>query len=174
MATSQPFSAALRGLLFGASLAIATGCGGGSTTAPPAAAGQPDSEPVAAGVVSADILAREPVANRSKVKHILIGWKDKADAYGGGIDPRAKDRTQAQAEAIITDLMGKLRGGAAFEALMVDFSEDRVSAQSGNAFEVTPDAGLVLEFRQLGLRLELNEIGVVESQFGYHIVKRVF
>jgi parvulin-like peptidyl-prolyl isomerase len=31
----------------------------------------------------------------------------------------------------------------------------------------------VIEFRQLGLRLKVGEIGVVESDFGFHIIKRV-
>ena len=52
-------------------------------------------EPVAQGsdVISADILAREPVANQSQVKHILIGWKDLESAS----DPRAAKRTKIKA-----------------------------------------------------------------------------
>jgi hypothetical protein len=38
---------------------------------------------------------------------------------------------------------------------------------------VTPDASLVIEFKQLGLRLQLGEVGVVESDYGFHIMKRV-
>jgi parvulin-like peptidyl-prolyl isomerase len=52
-------------------------------------------------------------------------------------------------------------------------SEDPGSADSGEAYDVAPDAQLVIEFRQLGLRLDVNEVGVVESDFGYHIIKRV-
>ncbi len=37
---------------------------------------QPDPKPQTSPVVTADIMAREPVANNAKVKHILIGWKD--------------------------------------------------------------------------------------------------
>ena len=36
--------------------------------------------PVASEVVSADILAREPVSNKVQVKHILVGWKELAEA----------------------------------------------------------------------------------------------
>jgi parvulin-like peptidyl-prolyl isomerase len=38
---------------------------------------------------------------------------------------------------------------------------------------VRPDAQLVIEFRQLALRLRVGEIGVVESDFGFHIIKRI-
>jgi hypothetical protein len=38
---------------------------------------------------------------------------------------------------------------------------------------VSPDASLVIEFKQLGLRLHMNEFGVVQSEFGFHIMKRV-
>ena len=55
---------------------------------------------------------------------------------------------------------------------MKENSEDLGSAASGRAFTVTPDAQLVIEFRQLSLRLKLDEVGVVQSDFGFHIIKR--
>lgn len=124
-------------------------------------------------VISADILAREPVANRTMVKHILIGWRDKANAYGGSIDPRAANRTKQQAEAQVEAILEKLRAGGDFDALMTEYSEDKGSAASGRPFEVSPDAHLVIEFRQLGLRLQVGEVGVTESDFGFHVIKRL-
>jgi parvulin-like peptidyl-prolyl isomerase len=41
------------------------------------------------------------------------------------------------------------------------------------AFTVTPDAQLVIEFRQLALRLHPGEMGVVQSDYGFHIIKRL-
>ena len=38
--------------------------------------------------------------------------------------------------------------------------------------EVTPSAGLVQPFKDLGLRLNLGEVGAVKTQFGIHIMKR--
>ena len=128
----------------------------------------PDPTPQVSPVVSSDILAREPVANLAKVKHILIGWKD-LDTH----DPRADNRTKAQAEAIVKKLMDQLEAGADFDQLMKQSSEDPGSASSGTAFEVSPDAQLVIEFKQLGLRLHVGEIGVVQSDYGFHIMKRV-
>jgi peptidyl-prolyl cis-trans isomerase D len=161
-----------RVFLLGPALAAVMACGGSpppATEPAPASAGAP----AEATVVSTDILAREPVSNRTQVKHILISFKDKAEAFHGELDPRAAPRSRADAEAVVRDLMAKLAAGEDFDALMQANSEDTGSAASGRPFTVTPDAGLVIEFRQLGLRLAVCEVGVVESDFGFHIMKRV-
>ena len=120
-------------------------------------------------VVTWDILEREPVANNAEVKHILISWKDITD---GPNDPRAAARTKEQAEAEVKDLLAKARGGASFEELMKEHSEDQGSAISGQSYQASPDAGLVIEFKQLSLRLNPGEVGVCQTDFGYHIIKR--
>lgn len=129
--------------------------------------------PVAASpVVSTDILAREPLANMVMVKHILVGWAELADAYQGHQDKRSAGRTKAQAEVLVTELMEKLKLGGDFESLMQANSEDVGSSASNRPIKVTPDAGLVIEFRQLSLRLHPQEYGVCQSDFGFHIIKR--
>lgn len=133
---------------------------------------QPDPTPQTSSVVSADIMAREPVANTSVVKHILISWKDLSDTYSGHMDSRAAKRTKADAEKAVQGILVQLKNGVEFEQLMKLASEDPGSAQTGRSYNVAPDAQLVIEFRQIGLRLKVGEIGVVESEFGFHIVKR--
>jgi peptidyl-prolyl cis-trans isomerase D len=128
----------------------------------------PDPTPQASDVVSGDILAREPVANAAKVEHILISWKDI-----GGADPRAAKRTKKDAEDQVRSLVKQIAAGASFEALMKEWSEDPGSASSGRAYDVAPDAQLVIEFKQLGLRLNVGEVGVVQSDYGFHIMKRI-
>ncbi len=124
-------------------------------------------------VVSQTILDREPIANTAQVKHILISWKDLAESFGGRQDKRASARTKADAEAEVNSLLGQIQAGGDFDPIMKAHSEDLGSAASGRPFKVTPDAQLVIEFRQLSLRLDVNEIGVCESDFGFHIIKRV-
>jgi hypothetical protein len=128
----------------------------------------PEAAPVTSSVVSADILAREPITNHSKVKHILIGWKDLEMK-----DARATKRTKPEAEVQVRTVLDQINGGADFEAMMKQFSEDPGSARDGRSYPVSPDAQLVIEFKQLGLRLKVGEVGVVESDFGFHIMKRV-
>lgn len=124
-------------------------------------------------VVSAEILQREPLANKADVKHILVSWKDLADSFSGHQDPRGAKRTKAEAETVVKSLIGQLRAGGDFVALMKANSEDVGSAAQDKVFTVTPDAQLVIEFRQLSLRLKVDEIGVCQSDFGFHIIKRL-
>jgi len=156
------------------SISVLAGCPGskaGPTIDHPAPSA--DLAPQVSAVVSADILAREPVANTATVKHILISWADLADAFQGHLDSRAAKRTKADAEAVIRALVKQLADGADFDTLMKASSEDTGSAMSGHEFTVTPDAQLVIEFRQLSLRLRPGEFGVCQSDFGFHIIKRI-
>jgi hypothetical protein len=123
-------------------------------------------------VISWEILDREPVANEVKVHHILIGWRDLEDAYGGRMHPNAKQRTRSDAEAEVKSLLGQLQGGADFNTLMRAHSEDTGSAASDTPIIVTPEPPLAIEFRQLSLRLAVGEIGVCQTEFGFHIIKR--
>ena len=124
-------------------------------------------------IQSNDILARDAVTKKSKVKHILVSWKDLASAFDGHLDPRAEKRTRAEADALATKLLERVRAGEAIEPLMAEFSEDPGSNQSGDAYDVSPEAQFVFEFKRMGLRLNVGETGLVLSQFGWHIMKRV-
>jgi peptidylprolyl isomerase/peptidyl-prolyl cis-trans isomerase D len=124
-------------------------------------------------IQSNDILARDAVTKTSKVKHILISWKDLAANFGGHQDPRAGKRTRAEADELATKLLARVRAGEAIEPLMIEFSEDQGSNQTGDAYDVSAEAQLVFEFRRMGLRLNVGETGLVLTQFGWHIMKRV-
>lgn len=130
-------------------------------TPPPPPPPAPDS------LDSTDILKREPVTQKGKVKHILLNWKD-----NNPDDPRAKARDRATLEKLVKDTVAKLKKGEKIEPLMKSLSEDPGSAASGEAYDVTPDAGLVEPFKNLSLRLKVNEVGVVKTQFGIHIIQR--
>ena len=122
-------------------------------------------------VESADILSREPVADTAQIKHILIGWNQSGN--DGRQDKRASARSKKDAQDLIRNLVGQIKGGADFDALMKQYSEDPGSASTARAYTVSPDAQLVIEFKQLGLRLKIGEVGVVQSEYGFHIMKRV-
>jgi hypothetical protein len=145
-------------------------CGPGSKGGPTLNnhVGAPEVTPQSSRVVSADILAREPLANHVQIKHILIGWKD-SDAH----DPRAEKRTKGDAEVEVQRLLDQLHTGTDFDELMKASSEDPGSASTARAYPVSPDASLAIEFKQLGLRLRIGEVGVVETDFGFHIMKRI-
>ncbi len=122
---------------------------------------------------SADILARTEAAPKAKVQHVLISFKEKAEIYAGrgGQDPRATARTQADARKLVADLAKKGASGD-FVKLMKEFSEDPGSSKSGEAYDIAPDAPMVPGFLKLGLRLKVGEVGIVLTEFGYHVMKR--
>jgi parvulin-like peptidyl-prolyl isomerase len=156
-----------------ATAACGPGSPGGPTMNSKMGGGNDLGPPPPSSVVSQDILAREPIANTAQAKHILIAWKDLEETYQGHMDPRAAKRSKADAETAVKQVLEQLKGGADFDAMMKQYSEDPGSASTGHPYKVTPDAGLVIEFRQLTLRLHVNEIGVCQSDYGFHIIKRV-
>jgi hypothetical protein len=168
----RPALAALALALAAAPLGLLAACGPTGMSGP-TISGRMNPEAPPSTVVSSDILEREPRSNHTKVKHILIGWADLADNYRGDVDPRAAARSKRDAEDEVRRLRKQLDAGADFDAVMKEHSEDKGSAADARAYDVSPDAGLVIEFRQLGLRLDVGEIGVVESSYGFHIIKRV-
>jgi parvulin-like peptidyl-prolyl isomerase len=117
---------------------------------------------------SKDILARTETAPKVKVKHVLLGW---AETHGQ--DPRGAKRTRAELEKLVHDTVDKLNKGAKIEDVMKELSEDPGSAKSGEGYDVAADSKFVPPFKNLSLRLKLNEVGVVKSDYGMHIIKRV-
>lgn len=117
---------------------------------------------------SKDILARTETTPSVKVKHILLGW---ADAHAE--DPRGVKRTRPELEKLVAETVKKLTSGGKIEDLMKELSEDPGSAKDGKDYPVTADAQYVPSFKNLSLRLKLNEVGVVKSPYGMHIIKRV-
>jgi peptidyl-prolyl cis-trans isomerase D len=115
------------------------------------------------------VLKRQPDAIAVKVRHILVGW---AEVNAG--DPRAKARTRAQLDKLVPEILAKLKKGEAFEALMAAHSEDTPElVKKGHIYDVAPDSGLALPFINLSIRLKVGEVGVVRTDFGMHIVKRI-
>jgi peptidyl-prolyl cis-trans isomerase D len=151
--------------------ALLAACGPGSKGGPAMnnRMGGPGPTGQGSDVASGDILAREPVANEAQVKHILIAWKDLESAN----DPRAQKRSKSDAETQVKSLLTQIKAGADFDMLMKAHSEDPGSASNARAYPVSPDAQLVIEFKQLSLRLNVTEVGVVQSDFGFHIIKRI-
>lgn len=99
---------------------------------------------------SNDILARQGTASQVSVKHILV-----------------------EEDELAKELLGRVRSGEPIEPLMMQYSKDPGSAKSGGSYDVTADSRYVPEFKDLALRLEVGEAGLVLSTYGWHIMKRV-
>lgn len=124
--------------------------------------------------VTEEVIERYAATEHAVVRHILISWGEKAPAYSfrGGQDPRGEVRSREEANRLVHALIARFNKGIEFEVLMKDFSEDRGSAATGRAYTATPTASLTAPFRDMALRLNPGETGVVETDFGYHIMLR--
>jgi parvulin-like peptidyl-prolyl cis-trans isomerase-like protein/caspase domain-containing protein len=127
---------------------------------------------------SADVLAREPEARSAFIQQMMIGWKDTMLAKSGSGAPRANDRTKADADKLVKEVMDKARAANADMAKLIKQYSDDPTAQDGSprVDEVTADMALnelFDRFKKLALRLKVGEVGVVKSALGWHVVKRV-
>jgi parvulin-like peptidyl-prolyl isomerase len=122
---------------------------------------------------SKDILARSETSPSVQVKHVLIGWKDLSAAYRGQMDPRAAKRTNDEAVKLAQDTLAKLEADPKqLDKLVTDLSEDPGS-KGGDPYEVKADTAFVPEFKNLALRLKINEAGIVKTNYGYHVIMRI-
>ncbi len=133
----------------------------------------PSPPPQTTDLDSVDILARDEGTSPVDVKHVLVGWSELAESYRGQLDPRAAKRTQADAAKLVEEVAAKLRANpASLDALIEAHSEDPGSL-SKEPYSVASDSPFVPEFKKLALRLQLNEVGIIKTTFGYHVMVRV-
>ncbi|BEH08701.1 MULTISPECIES: peptidylprolyl isomerase [Geobacter] len=96
------------------------------------------------------------------VRHIFIGIADAADS-------QAKTAARSKAEGVLE----RLKKGEDFAAVAAEASEDTESAKEGGLLgAITPGQTNSEEFEKAVFALKAGEMsGLVESPFGYHIVK---
>src|SRR3954467_8045118 len=127
-------------------------------------------------VESGSVLGRNTQTELSEVQHVLLGWSSLESSYRNmklPLDTRAQNRTQADAEKLASQLLARCSAGDPFEPMMQQYSEDPGSAPNGMVYTVKPDSRMAQGFVDLALRLRPGECGIVKTQFGLHVVKRV-
>jgi parvulin-like peptidyl-prolyl isomerase len=138
--------------------------------------------------ISDEEIAKEYDANKqnygeARARHILVMFpeqrnqrdKQQNKAEGEEEAPKAeanKPTSREEAKKLADDLLQRIKGGDDFEKLAKEFSDDPGSgAQGGDLGYQSPDA-YVPPFKQALLKLKPGEISdVVETQFGYHVIK---
>jgi peptidyl-prolyl cis-trans isomerase C len=94
------------------------------------------------------------------VRHILIMTQGK------------NEQEKAAAKARIEDLLAKAKAGADFAELAKQYTEDTGSKENGGLYEDFPRGRMVKPFEDAAFTVPVGELsGVVETQFGYHILK---
>jgi len=103
------------------------------------------------------------------VQHILIAYKgaSRADA--------TVTRTKEEAQALAKDVLAKLQGGAKFEDLAKQYSDDTSNKDKGGIIDKAVDGdgtyAKPFETAALALQKEGDIAPVTETDFGFHIIK---
>jgi parvulin-like peptidyl-prolyl isomerase len=113
---------------------------------------------------AADYRKLEPF--KSKVRQVLISWKGKSTR----VTPKDPERTREQALALVEEIIGKARADSEVMELQRQYNEDTVQ---DNTYDVTDVSNFVKPFKRLAADLKVGEVGYCESQFGFHILKRI-
>ena len=100
-----------------------------------------------------------------KASHILIG-------YDGGQSQPKEPRTKEEAEALANEILEKAKKDPdSFSDLAQEYSEDPGSANKGGQYDNITKGQMVPAFDEYIFSKEVGEIGIVETPFGYHVLK---
>lgn len=115
---------------------------------------------------------QDPPPRSTVVQHILISFDGCRVPLKG-----TKNRTEAEAAALAQKVLKLARTREAdWAQLQKTYNEDsgKDGSNDHNEYTCTPDAGLIKEFKSLGLSLGVGQIALSEKgPYGWHIIKRV-
>jgi peptidyl-prolyl cis-trans isomerase NIMA-interacting 1 len=127
-----------------------------SASAPP-----PSSAPPA----TASATAKVPDAVAAQ--HVLVAYKGAKGA------PKAVTRSKADAKKRAEEVMTKAKGGTDFSALVAEYSDDPGSKERMGSVGKFTREKMVKPFSDAAFALPVDGISeVVESDFGFHVIKR--
>lgn len=104
--------------------------------------------------------------NYLRAKHILLATMDTST------QTKYDDAKIAEQKKLADELSARAKGGEDFDALMNEYSEDPGSKSNPDGYFFTTGE-MVQEFESTVRSLGMNEIGLCESDYGYHIIKRL-
>lgn len=150
-------------------LVAMTGCGGTvSAGVSPATSSGVENLPEAACLerATAQRAKRPDEPDRITVSHLLVKHAGVENAEG---TTRSRGEACLRAEAA----RDKLRGGAEWDAIVAEFSDEKGAAsRAGSVGEATREM-LVPTFADAAFELDIQQLSdVVESKFGFHVILR--
>ncbi|HVY46819.1 MAG TPA: peptidylprolyl isomerase [Minicystis sp.] len=100
-------------------------------------------------------------------KHILIMHNESKSK------PETVTRTKAQARQRAEEVLRKLRAGADFDEMVKEYTDEPGGAERHGDLGVFDRTAMVRAFTEAAFALQKGQIsGIVETPFGYHIIKR--
>ena len=107
-------------------------------------------------------------ADSLKASHILIPY---VGALRSEDTVTTKERAQAIADSLANVLKKNVKKPELFAELATQFSSDKSSAEKGGDLDWFTDGVMVPTFNEFVMTNPVGQIGVVESPFGYHVIK---
>ena len=101
-----------------------------------------------------------------KASHILIGYKG---AYGSQ-DTISKEEAEAKANELLAQLKAAKNNDELFTEMAAQYNTDATKDKGGDLDWFT-DGAMVPQFNQYVIDNPVGSLGVVETPFGYHVVK---
>jgi hypothetical protein len=150
-------------------IGVVAACAKTETPPPPAASAAPAPSVAVSAPVAPTPTPKvdEPMPESIAVQHVLVAYRGAKNA------PKTVKRSKAEARKLAEQVLSEARGGADFSELAVRYSDDPGAKGSrGNLGKRKRDA-FVPAFADAAFRLKEGEVsGVVETEFGFHIIKR--
>ncbi len=111
--------------------------------------------------------AQQPQREMFGAKHFLVMYKGSMRAPG--TITRTKDEAKARAE----EGLKKVKGGAKFEEVVAEYSDEPGAGQRGGDLGTFPKGAMVPQFQEGVEKIKVGEVsGLVETPFGYHVILR--
>src|SRR5690554_1743160 len=111
------------------------------------------------------VLSKKNTTESVDASHILI-------AYEGAMRADATvSLSKEEAKAKADNLLNQLRGGANFATLAEMHTDDSGSKNTGGKFENIQKGQMVPSFEEYIFNNAIGKLGVVESEFGFHVLK---
>jgi peptidylprolyl isomerase/peptidyl-prolyl cis-trans isomerase D len=112
------------------------------------------------------ILSVKQIPDSVKASHILIPY------VGSGSADASETRTEEEAKKVADSVLAVVeRDGSKFAELAGQLSSDLVSGQKGGDLGWFVYRTMIPEFRDYSFENEVGDMGVVKSQFGFHVIR---
>ncbi|MUP47343.1 peptidylprolyl isomerase [Gramella sp. BOM4] len=110
------------------------------------------------------VIETKNIPDSVKASHILISYEGTQLGAGSG-------RTKAEAEALADSLAGVVRNNKdKFAELASEYSADTSNKEEGGDLGYFVPGMMIPEFEDFAFNNSTGEVGVVETQFGYHVI----
>jgi peptidyl-prolyl cis-trans isomerase NIMA-interacting 1 len=127
----------------------------------------PTPKPSASGSSAPASVAAETPPTVIAAQHILIAYKGAKGA------PKQVTRSKAEAKKRADEVLERIKKGEDFSQLVKTFSEDPGSADRMGSVGKFDREKMVKAFSDAAFALKVDEVsGVVETPFGFHLIKR--